>query len=77
MGDYLYDPYLSEPQSTYPGPVSVPGYPSAAGSYVPDFNPANDAAFSLALSTEMGAFALPVQADLINQVSCQCVGTST
>ena len=80
MGDYLYDPSLLVPQNTYPDPVSAPGYPPTAGLYVPDFNP-DDAAFSLAPTTEMGAFAnLPLQADFTNfanQVSSQCVETST
>jgi hypothetical protein len=81
MGDnYLYYPSLSVPQSTYPDPVSGLGYPTA-GPYVPDFSAAGNAAFSLAPTTEMGAFAnLPIQADFTNytnQVSSQCVGTST
>ena len=75
MGDYLYEPYLSVPQSTYPDPVPAPGYPSPAGSFVPEFNAADDAAFSLAPTSEMESFALPVQADFENQVSSQCVGT--
>jgi len=77
MGDgYLSYPNLSVPQSTYP--VSGPGY--TAGPHVPDLSAADDAAFSLAPTTEMGAFAnLPLQADFsnfTNQVSNQCVGTS-
>jgi hypothetical protein len=57
------------PKSTYPDLVSAPGYPTTAGSFVPNFNTANDAAFSLA--PEMGALAnLPTQAD---QASSQCV----
>ena len=72
MGDNLYYPNLLVPQSTYPDP----GYHSR--SYVPDFNAADDAAFSPAPSTELGAFTdLPMQADFTNQVSSQCVGTST
>jgi hypothetical protein len=78
MGDYPYHPYPSVPQSTHLDLVSDPGYPSTAGTYVPDFNVANDAAFSLAPATEMGAFAdLLTQLDSINQVSNQRVGTST
>ena len=77
MGNYLYSPYLLVPQSTYPDPVFAPGYPSPTGSYVPNFNAANDAAYSLAPTSEMGAFALPIQADFINQVGSQCVGTLT
>lgn len=69
MGDYLY-PYLSVPQSTHPDPVSAPEYPSTARSYVPDFNAANDAAFSLAPTIEMGAFSnLPTQVNSTNPVS--------
>jgi hypothetical protein len=78
MGDYAHYPNLSVPQSTYPDPVSAPGYPSTAGpNHVPDFNAADDAALSLAPTAEMGAFALPIQADYTNQVSSQCVRTST
>ena len=71
MGDYpCYYPYGSVPQSTYPDLVSAPGYP--------DINAANDAAFSLAPATEMGALAnLPTQADFTSQVSSQYVGKST
>ena len=54
-GDYPY-PYLSVPQSTHPGLVSGPGS-STATPYVPNFNTADDAAFSFAPTTEMGAFA--------------------
>ena len=79
MGDYLY-PNISVPQSTYPDPV-LGGYPSTAGSYIPNFNAADDAAFSLAPTTEMEEFAnLPIQADFrdfTNQVSIRCVRTST
>ena len=71
-------PYPSVPQNTHPGLVSAPGYPSTAGSYVPDFNATDDAAFSLAPTTELGAFVNPrTQADFTNQVSSQCVVTST
>ena len=60
MGDNTY-PYIPVPQNTLPGPITDPG-PSTSGSYVPDFNAADDAANSLALTTEMGAFAdLPTQ----------------
>jgi len=70
MGDYPYYAYGSVPQSTYPDLVSTPGYP--------DINTANDAAYSLAPATEMGALAdLPTQADFTSQVSSQYVGTST
>ena len=72
--DYLYEPYLSVPQSTYPDPIPAQGYPFA-GSFA-DFNVPNDAALSLAPTSEMESFALPVQADFANQVSSQCVGTS-
>jgi hypothetical protein len=62
------------PQGTHLDLVSDPGYPSTTGSYVPDFNAAGDAAFSLAPTTEMGAFAnLSTQFDITNQVSNQCV----
>ena len=75
--DYLY-PNFPVPQGTYPDTIS--GYPTA-GAYVPDLSAADDAAFSLAPTTEMGAFAnLPPQADFtnfVNQVSSQCVGTLT
>jgi len=78
--DYLSYPSLSVPQSTYPDTVSGPGYPTD-GQYVPDLSAADDAAFSLPPTTEMGAFAnLPLQADFSNftyQVSNQCVGMST
>jgi len=61
MGDYPYYPYPPVPQSTYPDLVSASGYPSTAGTYLPDylpnFNAADDAAFSLAPTTEMRAFA--------------------
>jgi hypothetical protein len=78
MGDYPYYAYRSVPQSTYPGRVYAPGYPSTSRSFIPDLNAANDAAFSLAPTTEMGAFAnLPTQADCTSQVSSQYVGTST
>ena len=80
-GGYLY-PSISVPQSTYPEIPQEPvlgGYPSTAGSYDPYFNAANDAAaFSLAPTTEMGAFAnLPIQADYTNQVSSRCVRALT
>ena len=79
-GDYLYDPYPSVLCGTHPDPASTPGYSPTAGSCTPAFNAADDAAFSLAPTTETGAFAnLPIQADLtnfVNQVSSQCVGTS-
>ena len=68
QGDYLYDPYPSVLCGTHPDPASTPGY-SPTGSYTPNVNAADDAAFSLAPTTEMGVFA--------NQVSSQCVGTST
>ncbi|KAF8504851.1 hypothetical protein F5888DRAFT_1659093 [Russula emetica] len=72
MGDYPYYPYPPVPQSTYPDLVSASGYPSTAGTYLPDylpnFNAADDAAFSLAPTTEMRAFAnLPTQGDFTNQ----------
>jgi hypothetical protein len=77
-GDYPYYPDLSVPQSTHLDLVSDPGYPSTTGSYVPDFNVADDAAFSLAPTTEMGAFTnLLTQLDFTIQVSDQCVGTPT
>jgi hypothetical protein len=78
IGDYPYHPYPSVPQSTHLDLVSDPGYPSTTGSYVPDFNAAGDAAFSLTPTTKMEAFVnLPTQLDFTNQVSNQCVGTST
>ena len=65
-GDYPY-PYLSVPQSTHPGLVSAPGS-STATSYVPDFNVADDEAFSFAPTTEMGAFAnLLAQLDQVSK----------
>ena len=65
-GDYTY-PYLSVPQSTHPGLVSVPGS-STATSYVPDFNTADDAAFSFAPTTEMGGVAnLLAQLDQVSK----------
>ena len=68
MGDYTYS-YLPVPQHTLPEAVTARG-PPTAGSYVPDFNAADDATNSLALTTEMGAFAdLPTQADSTNEVS--------
>ena len=80
MGDDFIYPNTLVPQSTYPDPVSGSGYPSA-GAYVPDLSAADDAAFSPAHTTEMGAFAnLPLQADIsniTNQVSSQCVRTLT
>jgi len=76
MGDYTY-PYFPVPQDTLPGPITDPG-PSTAGSYVPDFNAADDAAFSQPPTTEMGEFAdLPTQEDFTNEVSSRYVGTST
>ena len=76
LWDYQYCPQPSVPQSTHPDLVSHPEHPTA-GSY-PDFNAAHDAAFSLAPTTEMGAFAnLPTQVDFTNQVSNQCIRTST
>jgi len=43
-----------------------------------NFNAADDAAFSLAPTTETGAFANPpTQVDFTNQVGSQCVGMST
>ena len=76
MGDYPY--YPSVPQSTHPDQLFAPGHPTV-GSYVPDFNPADYAAFSLPPTTEMGAFANlpPPQVDFTNQVSGQCVEMST
>ena len=75
MGDYPYYSYIPVPQDAYPG-VSAP---STAGSYIPDFDAADDAAFSLAPTTEMGAFGnLPTQVDFTShQVSSQCVGNLT
>ena len=76
LWDYQYCPQPSVPQSTHPDLVSGPEY-HTSGSY-PDFNTADDAAFSLAPMTEMGAFAnLPTQLDVTNKVSNQCIGTST
>lgn len=75
-----YYPHPSVPQSTHPVLCSAAGYSSTAGSYLPDpgFNAADDAAFSLGPIAEIGVFAnLPIQADSINQVSSQCVETST
>ena len=75
LGDY---PYLSVPQNTHPGLVSAPGYPSTAASYVPNINATDDAAFSLGPTTKTGAFEnLRTQVDFTNQVSSQCVVTST
>ena len=75
-GDYPYA-YLSVPQSTHPDLVSAPGS-STATSYVPDFNAAYDAAFSLIPTTEMGTLANMVsQSDFTNLVSNQCVASST
>jgi hypothetical protein len=72
MGDHPYYPYPSVPQSTNPD------YPSIAGSYVPGFNAADDAALSLVPTTEMGVYASPpTELDFTNLVSNQCVGTST
>ena len=71
--EYPHNQYLSVPQSTYPGHVSAPGYPFPAGTYIPDFNAAANAACSHTPTSEMGAFAnLPVQADFTNQVSSKC-----
>ena len=76
------DPYPSVPQSIHPDQVFTPGYPTFR-SHVPDFNAADHAGLSLPPTTEMGAFAnmpsldLPQQVDFTNQVSSQCVGTST
>jgi hypothetical protein len=73
MGHYPYYSYPSVPQGTH---LDL-GYPSIAGSYIPGSNAADDAAFSLAPTTEMGAFAnLPTQVDFTNHVSNRCAGTS-
>ena len=78
IGDDYLNPNFPVPQRTYPDTIS--GYPTA-GAYVPDLSAADDAAISMAPTTEMGAFAkLPPQADFTNfvkQVSSQCVGTLT
>jgi hypothetical protein len=66
---YQYDPNFPVPQSTYPGAISAPGYLSTPGSYVPNFNAVDEAAFSTTPTAEMGEFALPIQADFTNQVS--------
>jgi hypothetical protein len=71
FGNYQYDPYLSVPQSTYPGPVSDPAYHSTAGTFVPDFHAVDEAAFSLTPTAEMGSFALPIQGDFSSQVRNQ------
>ena len=55
MGNYSH---LPVPQSTYPDP----------GFYVPGFNAADDAAFSLAPNEEMEAFTNP-STDITGQVS--------
>jgi hypothetical protein len=65
---YQDDPSLPVPQSTYPDVISA-GYLSTAGSYVPNFNAVDEAAFSTTPTTEMGEIALPIQADFTNQVS--------
>jgi len=54
MGDFSSYPSSSVPQSTYPEQVFGPEYPTV-GSYVPDFNAADYAAFSLDPTTEMWA----------------------
>ena len=74
MGDYSYYPHPSVPQNVHLGLVSALGS-SAAGSHVPDFNAANDAAFSFAPTTEMGAFANLLKQ--LDQVCYQGVGSST
>jgi len=74
MGDYPNYPYLSVPQSTHPDLL----YPSTTWPYAPDFNAADDAAFSLAPTTDMGGFtSLLAQLDSTAQVSSQCVGMSS
>jgi len=77
MGDYSY---TSVPQSTHPDFTSTPGYLSTAGGpYVPDFNAADDAAFTLALMTdsETGPFTnLPTRVDCAYRVSKQHISTS-
>ena len=71
MGDYPDVPVLQDTQLDL---ISTEGYPSTASPYIPDFNTADDPAFTLAPTTELGAFTNPqTQVDHTYQVSIQRV----
>ena len=75
-GDYPYSS-LSVPQGTYPDHGSASGYTFTAGS-IRGLIATDDAAYFLAPPQEIGVFPnLSTQADVTNQVSSQCVGTSS